>query len=109
LGAGNSLSSGSTTKLKESELEQSSLRMAGTKGGADLARAGISWRNERLFASVALGVRHAPVIDPGLRAGAADGTGVFLLRASVRLAQRLWLTAPLAATHLQRQPGRARG
>jgi hypothetical protein len=42
-------------------------------------------------------VRHAPIIDPGLRAGASDGTGVFLLRASARLARHWWLTAPLAA------------
>jgi hypothetical protein len=91
-----SLSSGSTTQLKESELEQSSVRTAGTKGGGGAALAGISWRDERLFASIALGVRHAPVIDPGLRAGAADGTGVALLRASLRLTRGLWLTAPLS-------------
>jgi hypothetical protein len=91
-----SLSSGSTTQLKESELEQSNVRPFGTKGSAGVDPTRISWRDEWLFASLALGVRHAPVIDPGLRAGAADGTGVFLLRASVRLTRRVWLTAPLA-------------
>jgi hypothetical protein len=96
LGAGDFAFFGQHDQLKESDLEQSSVRAAGTKGDASLRATGISWRDEWLFASLALGVRHAPVIDPGLRAGAADGTGVFLLRASLRLADQLWLTAPLA-------------
>lgn len=91
-----SLTAGGTVHLKESQLEPSSLRAGRTKGDAAGGASENTWRAERLYASVAAGVRHAPVIDPGIRAGAADGEGVFLLRASVLLARHLWLTAPLA-------------
>ncbi|HEX2871686.1 MAG TPA: caspase family protein [Polyangiaceae bacterium] len=91
-----SLSSGGTVHLKESELTPSGMQAGRTKGDAAGGASKNSWLGQRFYASVAAGVRHAPIIDPGLRAGAADGDGVFLLRASVRLARRLWLTAPLA-------------
>ena len=55
-----------------------------------------SWAGERVFASVALGVRHAPVIDPGLRVSDAEGDAAVALRFGVRLARHLWFTAPLA-------------
>ncbi len=90
------LSAGSTLQLKESELKPSGLRSNMTKGGPNLEMPSNSWADQRFFASLSLGVRHAPIIDPGVRAGAADGTGVVLLRASVRLARRFWLSAPLA-------------
>lgn len=90
-----SLSTGSVTTMKESQLEPSSLRAGGSKGPSAPPML-LSWNDQSMFASLVFGVRHAPVVDPGLRAGAADGTGIFLLRASGRLARRWWLTAPLA-------------
>lgn len=91
-----SLSAGSTTLLNESELAPSTLRFGRTKGGQDRDTPANSWADERSYASLSLGVRHAPIIDPGIRAGAADGTGVALLRASLRVARHVWLSAPLA-------------
>jgi hypothetical protein len=91
-----SLSAGGTTELNESQLQPSTLSAGRTKDGAAFGADSVSWKDESVFASMVLGVRHAPVIDPGLRLGAADGNGVFMLRASLRLAKRFWLTAPLA-------------
>jgi Caspase domain len=48
---------------------------------------------------VALGVRHAPVIDPGLRLGAGPPGGVAILRVSVGLGHGWQLMAPLAVAH----------
>lgn len=93
-----SLSAGSVTTVKESQLEPSTLR-AGSRKGLEGEPARLTWHDERLFAGLMIGVRHAPVIDPGLRAGAADGTGVFLLRVSGKLTPHLWLTAPLALVY----------
>jgi len=91
-----SLTSGSAVHLKESELEQAGMKAGRSKGDTAFDQAENSWLAQRFYASLSVGVRHAPIIDPGLRAGAADGNGVFLLRASVRLVRHLWLTAPLA-------------
>jgi hypothetical protein len=90
------LTSGSTTYLKESELEPTRVQSSLSKGDSGPDAADITWKGERLYASLALGVRHAPNIDPGLRLGAADGNGVFMLRTSARLARAFWLSAPLA-------------
>jgi hypothetical protein len=65
-----------------------------------------SWATEVGYVSVAAGVRHAPVIDPGFRFGASDGGGVFALRASLRVARRLWLAAPLALVYDAEREGR---
>jgi len=92
------LSAGSTSEMGESQLVRVTLYDERRKDAAqNAATATNDWRDESWFVSAAAGVRHAPIIDPGLRAGAPDGTGVFLLRASARLARRWWLTAPLAA------------
>lgn len=89
------LSAGSTKSANESELERSNL--AGrSKGLANLPFEGNSWEHQRAFASLAVGVRHAPVIDPGLRLGASGGNGVLFGRASLRLARHLWWSAPIA-------------
>jgi hypothetical protein len=66
-----------------------------------------SWAGERAFASVAAGVRHAPVIDPGLRLASADGDAAFLLRGGVRVGARLWLAAPAALVFDAERPGAA--
>jgi hypothetical protein len=90
------LSAGDATSLSESDLNRSTLIAGRSKGTDSYESDGLNWSGQRFFASVALGVRHAPVIDPGLRLGAADGRGVFLLRVSARLARKLWWAAPLA-------------
>lgn len=89
-----SLSPGTPAVLRESELEPTTRYAGRTKDV--IADRSPSWTDQALYVSAAAGVRHAPIIDPGLRFGAADGSGVFLLRASVRLARHAWLTAPLA-------------
>lgn len=91
-----SLDSGRASELKESELERSSLVADRAKGTSEGSLEPLSFRSHDFYGSVSAGVRHAPLIDPGLRVGASDGTGILLLRASVRLARRLWLNAPLA-------------
>lgn len=90
------LTAGRATALAESDLERSTLAGGRTKDVEHFAVDGASWAGQHLFSSLALGVRHAPVIDPGLRAGAADGRGVVLLRLSARLTRHLWWTAPLS-------------
>jgi hypothetical protein len=90
-----SLSAGNVSSMNESQLEPSTLR-AGSRKGLDAQPERVSLSDQSFAASLAVGVRHAPIIDPGLRAGAADGTGIFLLRAAGRLAPHLWLAAPLA-------------
>lgn len=90
------LASGRPSELRESQLEPAAHYAGRTKDALPPSAASPSWQNESGYVSVAAGVRHAPVIDPGLRAGAADGTGVFLLRASLKVARRVWLSAPLA-------------
>jgi hypothetical protein len=92
-----SLSAGGVTSLAESELERTSLSPSAAKDAMIREASPASWATQRVYASVAGGVRHAPVIDPGLRLGAADGSVVVALRASVRLTRHLWLAAPLAA------------
>jgi hypothetical protein len=91
-----SLSAGGITNMNEGELERSSLRRGGTKDASVFDAEASSWAGERIFASSAFGVRHAPVIDPGLRVSDADGNLVFALRVGARLARHLWLAAPLA-------------
>ncbi len=91
-----SLSPGKPGALRESELEPATRFERRTKDGAELAPRA-SWKEQSGYVSAAVGVRHAPVIDPGVRIGPPEGTGVFLLRASVRLARHVWLSAPLAA------------
>ena len=100
------LSAGGVSNLNESELERASLSASASKDAALLDRQPPSWAAEGAYLSVAAGVRHAPVIDPGLRFGAADGGGVFALRASLRLAKRFWLTAPLALVFDAEREGR---
>ncbi|MET0795623.1 MAG: caspase family protein, partial [Polyangiaceae bacterium] len=67
-----SLSAGSATTLAESDLDRSTLAGGRTKDAEHVEVDGASWAGQRFFASLALGVRHAPIIDPGLRAGDAD-------------------------------------
>lgn len=93
------LSPGSPGELRESQLERSSRFAGQSKDALALALGPPSWQDETAYLSLAFGVRHAPVIEPGLRVGAADGTGVYLLRASLRLARHAWLTAPLAGVY----------
>jgi hypothetical protein len=93
------LSAGGTTTLSESELERSSLSSGTAKGVDELDAVAPTWAGKSVYASLALGVRHAPVIDPGLRAGASDGKGVVLLRASLRATEHVWWTAPLSVVY----------
>jgi hypothetical protein len=93
------LSAGGVSSLAEHELERAALGASASKDAALLERQPPSWAAEDGYFSVAAGVRHAPVIDPGFRFGAGDGGGVLALRASVRLAQRLWLAGPLALVY----------
>ncbi|MEO8903735.1 MAG: caspase family protein [Polyangiaceae bacterium] len=90
------LSAGGTTTLGEPDLTRSTLAAERPKGVDTSDFEGLTWTGQHAFGSLALGVRHAPVIDPGLRVGAADGRGVFLVRFEVRLLQHLWWAAPLA-------------
>jgi hypothetical protein len=90
------LSAGGVTNLNENELERSTFRGGGSKDASVFESQAASWASERLFASAAFGVRHAPVIDPGLRVGDVEGNLVFALRFGARLARRLWYAAPLA-------------
>jgi hypothetical protein len=91
-----SLSAGGVTNLNETELERSGVRGGGSKDASVFDAQAASWASEHVSASVAAGVRHAPVIDPGLRVGDADGNLVYALRFGARLARHLWLAAPLA-------------
>lgn len=91
-----SLSPGSPSELRESQLEPTAQFAGRTKDALRPVSESPSWQDESGYVSLSAGVRHAPIIDPGLRAGRADGTGVFLLRASLRLARHVWLSAPLA-------------
>lgn len=97
------LAPGGVSTLKESQLEPSTLRAGSAKGFAH--QAALSWSEESFYGNFAAGVRHAPIIDPGLRAGADDGTGVFLLRASGKLARHWWLSAPLSVVFDAERPG----
>lgn len=98
------LTAGGATTLKEGALTRSTLAAGRTKGVEGYEADGISWSGQRFFASLALGVRHAPVIDPGLRVGAEDGRGVVLLRGSARLACHVWWAAPAAAVFDAERP-----
>jgi hypothetical protein len=92
------LSAGGVTTLSEKQLEHATLSAGAVKDADALEpqTQSSSWAKQNVYASAAFGVRHAPVIDPGLRFGESDGQAVVALRASLRLAPRLWLTAPLA-------------
>jgi hypothetical protein len=92
------LTAGSQTTLSEAGLTRSTLT-AGRIKGLERDASGITWTDQHLFAALAAGIRHAPVIDPGLRLGAADGDGVFMLRFSARLMRKLWWAAPLALVY----------
>ena len=94
-----SLSAGGATTLNEADLSRSTLSTGQSKGAEVYESDGASWAGQRFYASLAVGVRHAPVIDPGLRIGAQDGRGVFLLRVAARLTHRLWWAAPLALVY----------
>jgi hypothetical protein len=91
------LSPGKPSELRESQLEPATQYAGRTKDALALAPASMSWKDESVYVSAVAGVRHAPVVDPGLRFGAVDGSGVFMVRASLRLARHVWLSAPLAA------------
>lgn len=99
-----SLSAGGTTALGEAELSRSTLPTGRSKGAEAYESDGASWAGQHFYASLAIGVRHAPVIDPGFRIGTQDGGGVFLLRAAARLARRLWWAAPLALVYDAERP-----
>ncbi len=101
-----SLSSGGSVALNESQLEFTRLRSSSSKDVDSSSSPHTTWNEQWLYASVALGVRHAPIIDPGLRVGAADGEGVFLMRLSTRLARRWWLAAPLSLVFDAERPAR---
>lgn len=88
------LSAGSTLVVGEPELERS-VTAGRAKGLDGVIEVGNSWSSQHLFLSASIGVRHAPVIDPGLRLSAPDGDAVALARASVRLTRHLWWSAPL--------------
>lgn len=90
------LAAGRATTLSETQLERSTLSPGRAKGGELRELDPITWSKQRFATSLAVGVRHAPVIDPGIRAGAADGRGIFLARGSLRIVPRLWWWAPLA-------------
>jgi len=90
------LAAGSPTSLAETDLTRSTLAAGRIKGLERDASSGVSWAEQGFFSALAAGVRHAPVIDPGLRLGAADGDGVLMLRLSARLTRKLWWAAPLA-------------
>lgn len=94
-----SLSVVGATTLGEAELSRSTLSTGRVKDADVYESDGASWVGQSLYASLAIGVRHAPVIDPGVRIGAEDGRGVFLLRAALRLTRRLWWAAPLAVVY----------
>jgi len=89
------LSAGGTTLVAEADLARSTLAGGRSKGVESYEPSGISWAGQRFFSSLAAGVRHAPVIDPGLRLGAGDGDGVLMLRLSARLTRRLWWSGPV--------------
>lgn len=93
------LSAGAPTALTEAELTRSTLAAGRVKGLERDEVSGISWADQHLFGALAAGIRHAPVIDPGLRLGAADGDGVVMLRFSARLMRKLWWAAPLALVY----------
>jgi len=90
------LSAAGPTTLTESDLTRSTLAGGRSKGGESYEASGIAWTGQHLFGALAAGVRHAPVIDPGLRFGATDGDGVVMLRVSARLLRKLWWAAPLS-------------
>ncbi|MEN9580167.1 MAG: hypothetical protein RJA70_3176 [Pseudomonadota bacterium] len=102
-----SLKAGGSRALAESELTRSTHSLAQTKGSEVFSPSqAASWSEQTYYASAAIGVRHAPVIDPGLRIGAADGGGVVSLRGGARLARHLWWGAPLALVFdAERQTG----
>jgi len=93
------LSAGGGAVLAEADLTRSTLAAGRSKGVESYEPSGISWLGQRFFGSLAAGIRHAPVIDPGLRLGAADGDGVVLLRISARLTRKLWWSGPLALVY----------
>jgi hypothetical protein len=108
------LSGGGVTSLAEADLVRSGFGPGRTKDAGAGTGAGVDgfaqaeeapWSEQQASLSVALGVRHAPVIDPGLRLASAEGDAAFMLRASFRIARRLWLAAPLALVMDSQGPG----
>jgi hypothetical protein len=99
-----SLSAGGVTTLSEEQLERISLRSSVTKDAMLREASPASWLGERAYGSLAAGVRHAPVIDPGLRVGATDGSPVASLRLALRLSRHLWAAAPFAAIYDAERP-----
>lgn len=98
------LSAGGVTAIAESDLNRSTLIAGGSKGADSYESDGITWAGQGSFGSAAIGVRHAPVIDPGLRLGDEGGRGVFLLRASLRVTRRLWWAGPLSLVFDSERP-----
>jgi hypothetical protein len=90
------LSAGRTSALSEADLARSTLTGGRSKGIESYESSGVSWAGQRFFSSLAAGIRHAPVIDPGLRLGDADGDGVVMLRLSARITRQLWWSGPLS-------------
>ena len=110
------LTGGGVTSLAEADLVRSGFGPGGTKDAGAGTGVGVDgfaqaeealWSEQQASLSVALGVRHAPVIDPGLRLASAEGDAAFMLRASFRIARRLWLAAPLALVMDSQGPGAA--
>jgi hypothetical protein len=93
-----SLEAGKVATLTEASLERTTLGRGQTKSPGDTALEldSPSFAEQDFFATVGFGVRHAPVIDPGLRVGEVDGRAVVLARLSARLFRKLWWAAPLA-------------
>lgn len=93
-----SLEAGNVATLDEASLERTTLGRGQAKSVGDgaLELDSPTFADQFFFATLGFGVRHAPVIDPGLRVGAADGGGVLLARLSARLLRKLWWSAPLA-------------
>jgi hypothetical protein len=82
--------------VRESELEPAPSVALAAKGAGERALAAPIVAARSVELSLALGVRHAPVIDPGLRVGVGGEGAIGLLRASVGLGGGWQLMAPLA-------------
>lgn len=95
------LSDGQELQVDERQLEEVQVQRLDRKGVEEVLTPPAAWAVQ-----LALGVRHAPVIDPGLRL-ANSGTGATVLfRMSYGLAKRWHLALPLALAY---SPARSTG
>jgi hypothetical protein len=88
------------TRLGEARLELVRPAVLAAKDGLPRASTALVVPPGRWDLSFALGVRHARVIDPGVRFGDAAGDFTGLLRASYGIAPRFHLSLPLALAYL---------